>query len=175
MGGTGDRRAAIGDDQGVDVDEQMALVFVIAGNAGAYIERVAGPRRREMLDLATDMHPRPENHVAVQREIADMRHQDGVKQSFFFVERRGFPHVADVLRDEFRGRDDRVDPEPRADGEGGFVGRRPGRALRDWGKSSSRGDGRAAGSEAVAVAQTTLRHSSRISRTPSASLAVTVA
>src|SRR5580658_1752041 len=57
MLGAGDRRALIGDDQRVDIDEQMALMLVIAGDAGAHAERVADPRCSEMLDLAADMHP----------------------------------------------------------------------------------------------------------------------
>src|SRR5208282_6289112 len=57
VGDASDRPRIIGQDQGIDVDEEMPLMLVVADDPRAYAERVADPRGGKILDLAADMHP----------------------------------------------------------------------------------------------------------------------
>src|SRR5215469_4874787 len=72
-------------DERVQINEQMALMFVIGGDASAPGQRLADPGGGEVLDAATNMDPRPEHDITAQEEIAGPQHGTGMDQPFLGV------------------------------------------------------------------------------------------
>src|SRR5262249_62423384 len=54
---TGDPRVAVGDDESVEIDQTVALAFVVGCHAGAHRQFVADAGRREVDNSAADMDP----------------------------------------------------------------------------------------------------------------------
>src|SRR5258708_6707109 len=122
MGDRPKRAALSGKDQRVKIDEQMALVLVIGGDAGASGQGLADPRRRQILNPAADMDPRAERDVAAQEKIAGAQYRARVDQPLLGVERRALAQIGAVFRRHLRGDQIWVEGEPAVDRERGGIG-----------------------------------------------------
>ena len=74
--------------QNIDINEAVPLMLVIGGDPAPRRQIHPDPRRRQMLDPAGDMNPRPEDDIAVNDEIAGAQDQGRVDQSFIGIELR---------------------------------------------------------------------------------------
>src|SRR6267378_2424072 len=81
------RGAAVGDDQRVQLDEAVALLFIIAGDFCARGQFVAASRRRQKLHPAADMNPWAQDGVIDQHPVHDPLHEAGMAESFTCVDR----------------------------------------------------------------------------------------
>ena len=111
MGDARDRDALIGQHLHIDFDEAVSFVFVVAGDAGPDRQLIIDMRGGKMLQFTTDMHPRTENDVVVQRPIAGSRNDDRVGEALFQVERLGFAKIAEALLDQVASDPKRADAE----------------------------------------------------------------
>src|SRR5205814_4245357 len=66
----GDRDCLVGKHHGVEFDEQMPLVLVVAGDAGAHRQPVADHYRGQMPYPAAGVDPGTQDDIAAQHEIA---------------------------------------------------------------------------------------------------------
>src|SRR3954452_20662543 len=80
-------RAAIGNNQRVEFDEAVALLFVVAGDLGASGQFIAAPSGAEKLHAAAYMNPRPENGVIDQHPVQDPLDQAGMPEPFGQIDR----------------------------------------------------------------------------------------
>ena len=71
----------IGQYEDIDIHEAVPLVLIIGGDPAARRQIHADPRRRQMLDAAGNVDPRPEGDIAVYDEIAGAQDQRRVDQS----------------------------------------------------------------------------------------------
>src|SRR6266404_613287 len=88
------RGAAVGDDQRVQLDEAVALLFIIAGDFCARRQFVTAASGVEQLHPAADVNPGPEDGVVDQHLVHDPLQQAGMAETFACVDRIA---LADVI------------------------------------------------------------------------------
>src|ERR1700730_15964522 len=107
-------RAAVGDDERVELDETMAFLLVIAGDACARRQLVAATRSVEKLHPAADMNPRAQDGVVDQHPVHDPLQQAGMAEPFTRTNRIALAHIGQVFRRSFAGPGARHGAEPSA-------------------------------------------------------------
>src|SRR5207237_9146913 len=91
------RRLAVGDYQRVELDEAVALLVVIADDFRAGRDHIAGLRGGKQLHAAADVNPGAEDGVVDQRLVHHPLQQAGMAETFFGVDRIGFPDIGEIL------------------------------------------------------------------------------
>src|SRR6476646_2908943 len=91
------RRTAVGDDQRVELDEAVALLFVIAGHLRARGNLIAAAGRSQESHPAADVNPGAQDGVVDQHLVHHPLQQAGMAEPFGYIDRMTLPHIGQIL------------------------------------------------------------------------------
>src|SRR5665213_2769800 len=86
-------RLAVGDGQRVELDEAVALLFVIAGDLCTRRQFIAGLSGREQLHPAADVDPGPEDGIVDKHLVHGSLQQAGMTEAFPRIDRIGLANI----------------------------------------------------------------------------------
>ena len=95
-------RARVSENHRIEIDEPMALAFIVRGNDGAHRELRADVCRPEILHPAAGMNPGSQHEVLRQRPIAQSQQNARMTKFFGRIERMRLADIGEVARGKFR-------------------------------------------------------------------------